>query len=397
MEVLGVVRENDDLLETQEKIRTSAESAGMDYGGTFVRRGLERESLLDLVEMARHKSILLNDLSTLSDSPRETVVRLLLLETADISIAVMGKFQEDVLELALAEATKKKRPSEKIISGMQARALRGLALGRLPYGYIKGPEGQPSVESTEEKTVRLIFELCIGGKGIRAIVSELNDRGLRTRRGGSWSMITVRDMLRSRFYIGTYDRLGMRVSGNHTGIVSRDDFDQTQARLNAGAAKSGYKKGEPYLLSGLLICGSCGGKMIGVKRRQGWKRKDGTKMTKAYQYYQCGSRTNQSRCGYHSRQASEIESEVINQLEHDGIQLGQFDSSNVNDSFEFSDRIERIVKKAISAGETASSVRDQFKILLDLESTIKSKTRRHLSKYVQRIVVKDDGLAIEKR
>lgn len=397
MEVLGVVRENDDLLNTQEKIKTSAESAGMDYGGTFVRRGLERESLLDLVEIAHGKSVLLSDLSTLSDSPRETVLRLLILEAADISTSVMGNLNVDVLELALEEAKKKKRSSEKIVGGMQARALRGLALGRLPYGYIKGSDGQPAVEPTEEKVVRLIFDLCIGGKGIRAIVSELNDRGLRTRRGGAWSMITVRDMLRSRFYIGTYDRLGMRVSGNHTSIVSRDHFDQVQARLDAGAAKSGYKKGEPYLLSGLLICGGCGAKMIGVKRRQGWDRKDGTKMTKSYQYYQCGSRTNQSRCGYHSRQASEVESEVMRQLENDGIEMRQSDGSAPINAFEFSDKIERIVKKAVSAGNTASAVRDQFKILLDRETTIKSKTRRHISQYVHRIVVEDDGLLIEKR
>ena len=161
MEVLGVVRENDDLLDTQEKIKTSAESAGMDYGGTFVRRGLERESLLDLVEIAHGKSVLLSDLSTLSDSPRETVLRLLLLEAADVSTSVMGNLNVDVLEVALEEAKKKKRSSEKIVGGMQARALRGLALGRLPYGYIKGSDGQPAVEPTEEKVVRLIFDLCI--------------------------------------------------------------------------------------------------------------------------------------------------------------------------------------------------------------------------------------------
>ena len=137
--------------------------------------------------------------------------------------------------------------------------------------------------------------------------------------------------------------------------------------------------------------------MIGVKRRQGWERKDGTRMTKAYQYYQCGSRTNQSRCGYHSRRAREIEAEVIDKLENEGITIRQLDRSSLSDAFEFSDSIVRIVKKAISVGDSASSVRDQFKILLDRESTTKNKTRRHISKYVQRIVVENDGLAIEKR
>ena len=34
----------------------------------------------------------------------------------------------------------------------------------------------------------------------------MNDEALRTRRGGLWSMVTVRDILRNRTYVGNLFR-----------------------------------------------------------------------------------------------------------------------------------------------------------------------------------------------
>ena len=51
--------------------------------------------------------------------------------------------------------------------------------------------------------------------------------------------------------------------------------------------------------------------MIGVSRRQSWKRqKDGSVAEASYRYYQCQSRTNQSVCDYHTRRADDLENEV---------------------------------------------------------------------------------------
>jgi hypothetical protein len=71
-----------------------------------------------------------------------------------------------------------------------------------------------------------------------------------------------------------------------------------------------------FLLSGLAECGYCGNKLIGVSRRQSWKRRDGEVMSNAYRYYQCESRTNQSVCGYHTRRAPVLEDEVRPAIEH---------------------------------------------------------------------------------
>ena len=58
--------------------------------------------------------------------------------------------------------------------------------------------------------MRYIFRLYLkDGLGIRRIARRLNEEGLRTRRDGLWSMVTVRDILRNRAYVGTYSRFGV--------------------------------------------------------------------------------------------------------------------------------------------------------------------------------------------
>jgi hypothetical protein len=55
--------------------------------------------------------------------------------------------------------------------------------------------------------------------------------------------------------------------------------------------------------------------MIGVSRRQAWKRqRDGSEQTASYRYYQCESRTNQGICSYHTHRAEELEQTVREKL-----------------------------------------------------------------------------------
>ena len=56
--------------------------------------------------------------------------------------------------------------------------------------------------------------------------------------------------------------------------------------------------------------------MMGVTRRQSWKRKDGNSARGIYRYYQCQSRNNQSLCGYHTWRAGVLESDVLSQIQN---------------------------------------------------------------------------------
>ncbi len=205
---------------------------------------------------------------------------------------------------------------EKVRAAMRRKAVRGEVLGRPPYGYNVGPNNKLTPVQEEAVVVRYIFHLYLReGLGIRLIARRLNEEGARTRRNRPWSMVSIRDILRNRVYLGTYQRLGFRVPGTHEALVAPDDFRRVQDRLAERRTNYTPKKVTPFLLSGLAVCGHCGNRMIGVSRRQSWKRRsDGSEQSSSYRYYQCGSRTNQGICSYHTVRAEDLESTVREQI-----------------------------------------------------------------------------------
>ena len=193
-----------------------------------------------------------------------------------------------------------------------ARAIRGQGLGKPPFGYRIGPDGKMEVVPEETATVQMIFDLYTQrGMGMRRIVHHMNEQGVRTRRGGSWSIVTIRDVLRNRTYLGTYSRFGMRVPRSHQAIISSEEFSLAQQKAAQGRTPRVPHPGESFLLSGLAFCSSCGNRMIGVSRRQGWRRKDGSRSMGYYRYYQCQSRTNQGMCRYHTWRCEALERVVL--------------------------------------------------------------------------------------
>ncbi len=201
---------------------------------------------------------------------------------------------------------------DKVRSAMRRKAVKGEVLGRPPYGYRVGNRRRLELVPEEAVVVRYIFRLYLQeGLGIRRIARCLNEEGIKTRRGGNWSMVSIRDILRNRAYLGTYSRFGVRVPGSHPALISAEDFRRAQDCLTARRSSYSPRQASPFLLSGLVYCAYCGNKMIGVSRRQTWKRqKDGTQAEASYRYYQCESRTNQGLCDYHTRRAKELEEEV---------------------------------------------------------------------------------------
>jgi len=204
------------------------------------------------------------------------------------------------------------RLGERVRAAMRRKAVKGEALGRPPYGYKVGLRHRLEPVPDESALVRYIFRLYTQENlGIRLIARRLNEEGYKTRRGGNWSMVTIWDILRNRVYLGTYQRFGVRVPGSHTALISPEDFRKTQEKMAMRRTAGGPRNVQPYLLAGLAHCGYCGSRMIGVTRRQSWQRRsDGGTSSAEYRYYQCGSRTNQSMCDYHTRTAPELEDEV---------------------------------------------------------------------------------------
>ena len=205
--------------------------------------------------------------------------------------------------------------SRRIRESMRRRAAEGQTLGKPPYGYTIGAEGRLKVVKDEAAVVELVYRLYTKDKlGLRLVAQHLNERGISTRRGGNWNVASVREVLKNPAYTGTSTRFGMRLPRAHEAIIPAEVFRASQETTRARRPLGRVARAEPFLLSRLAYCGYCGNKMMGVTRRQSWKRKDGRRSSATYRYYQCQSRNNQSVCKYHTWRAPLLEGLVLTQL-----------------------------------------------------------------------------------
>ncbi len=313
--------------------------------------------------------------------------------------------------------------SDRIKEAMRERALKGKGLGRPPYGSRNGERGGLEIVKDEAPVVELIFRLYTGEKiGLRLIAQDLNGRGIKTRRGGQWNVVTIRDILKNLVYTGTYTRFGFRVPRSHEAIIDAKVFraaqDETESRRPVGRVVNA----EPFVLSGLAYCASCGNKMMGVTRRQTWKRKDGRRSQAVYRYYQCQSRNNLSVCDYHTWRAAKLEGAVLSQLPPllaAGAAAPALDSSGLRE--ERRTRVQNAERRCIkamrrtasgqgsiqklgwhltqldSARETAQGAGppvDVDTVLAGWESLAVADRQRFLKERIERIVVKDDSVEV---
>ena len=249
----------------------------------------------------------------------ETVARSFLeVEASGAKVTCQDENMPDPLQSALTilgVSDVSRERSSRIRQSMQSRAIMGKALGRAAYGYRNGEDGTLVAIEDEAEVVRLIFELYTKERmGMRRIVQHLNDRDMRTRRGGRWSVVTIHDILKNPVYIGTYMRFGLRLPRAHEAIISPETYRAARDIVRERRPRERMSRAEPYLLSGIAFCDYCGNKMMGVTRRQQWRNKDGERVRNTYRYYQCQSRNNQSVCGYHTWRESELEETVVAQI-----------------------------------------------------------------------------------
>ena len=284
--------------------------------------GNDRPAFKQMVDHIRTSGlaylVVIPNVTHLGSQFEEQVERILRLDSLSCQVICDDSVTSDPLQAALKALNNKASTNERrerIVAGMRAKAAKGLGLGKTPFGYRIGAEGVLEPVAEEAKVVRGIYKLYLNeGIGVRSIARLLNKEGYQTRRGAEWSMVTVRDILRNHAYIGTYRRFGLRIPGSYRAIVSADEFKRVQDRMQSRSPAKRRPRSEPFLLSGILYCGHCGQRMMGVTRRQTWKRKDGDRMRGEYRYYQCQSRTNRSQCEYRTQRATPLEEQVLRQV-----------------------------------------------------------------------------------
>ena len=182
--------------------------------------------------------------------------------------------------------------SDEVKKGHKETALRGLHNGGVaPFGY--DVVNQTYVINTlEAEYVRRIFSAAANRCGFKDLVKEMEERGIRGKRGKVIKYTQVYEMLRNVKYTGTYvysqceekerkDRRkkpnAIRIENALPAIIDTVLFEEVQ-RIMSERKQVGKKAA--YLCSGLVYC-SCGAKMHGIRT---------TRKGHEYFYYYCSKK-----------------------------------------------------------------------------------------------------------
>jgi DNA invertase Pin-like site-specific DNA recombinase len=228
--------------------------------------------------------------------------------------------------------------SRNVMRGMLAAAREGRWQGGpAPYGYkLKGRNlvlGDPR----KVEVIRWLFQTyATRNVGIRMLCAELQARGAPPPGDKPWGEGTVYAILKNRKYCGDYVwntegkgkyhrvrdgqiRLTTKqdkktdtpaehwiVTPNaHPAIISRELFEQVQAKMVRMRKRTGpCRECEPFLLSGLLICGHCGFRMMGHTIKGG-------------RYYVCSGWKVHGRsfCGRHCTSEKPLVDAIVRKLQ----------------------------------------------------------------------------------
>lgn len=207
---------------------------------------------------------------------------------AELRLGLLATFAQD----------ESRQTSEKVVNGQSVSMKNGVVFGSntmLGYNIVKG---QMTVNEDEAPIIRSIFhKYLIDGKGAHLIAKELQEEGIKTKRGGNkWTNASVYKILKNEKYCGdliqqkTYtpdflshskkynkgEREFVKIENHHEPIIDKETFNKVQeeiARRKAKANVDNSKHSNRYALSGKLKCASCGCMYVKGDNR---KRKDGT-------------------------------------------------------------------------------------------------------------------------
>jgi site-specific DNA recombinase len=174
---------------------------------------------------------------------------------------------------ALLSEKEAEQTRERVLRGVRANAAAGRPHGRLPYGYriIRNPTTGEAIDrvpdEAEAPIVREIVRRSVEGESMYSITADLNARGVpapRPRADGTpnvWAPSNARRMVSSPTYIGKRTHHGQIVGDAvWEPIVSAEDYEAMMAVFADPARKTTTGHHPRWLLSGIVVCGACGGK-----------------------------------------------------------------------------------------------------------------------------------------
>lgn len=156
----------------------------------------------------------------------------------------------------------------------QTRAMRQLAeagkpwTANRPFGYQRDGITQVKVEAD---LLRAAYRAVTAGESMYGIAQQWNKAGVPTTFGNTWSAASVRQVLVNPRYGGLRAHNGEIVGqAAWKGVVDEETWRAAERVMKApGRRRHHPMPGRRYLLSGLALCGRCGGTMTSGLTRHG--------------------------------------------------------------------------------------------------------------------------------
>ena len=201
--------------------------------------------------------------------------------------------------------------------GMVGKADRGWLPSRAPIGYLNDKLEHTIVDDTERfHLVRKMWDMMLTGNytppQIREIAnSEWGFRTAKTKRDGGVEIANsvIYKMFNNLFYTGMFEWNGKVYKGNHTAMITMEEYDRVQIILG----RNGKPRAQTheFAFTGLMRCEVCGSMYTAIEK---------TKMVrgelKTYTYYYCTRRKKEVKCDQRSPMTlKQIEEQIDIELE----------------------------------------------------------------------------------
>ena len=281
--------------------RAKAEALGWDVvdvytdNDTSASNGKKRpgfEQLLDDIAAGKIEAIVAYSSSRMYRRPADLQRLIDLARNPGIEIAtiVSGKIDLDTADgrmlagvLAQFDQSEIERMGERIRrkSAEIAAAGRPHGGGVRPLGYRYEPrriekdgtvtDGNYVVVPEEAEVVQGVVKGILEGRSMTSMVRELNERGLTTTKGARWTVPTMGKVIRNPVVAGLRTYKGTTVRGTWEPIITQEEQELASRMLTANHRGVMWAKGTKpkYLLSGLMRCAHCGGKLYFTKQGGG--------------------------------------------------------------------------------------------------------------------------------
>lgn len=256
----------------------------------------------------------------------------------DIQKSTEGQDNALIINLLLSIAQQESlNTSIRIKQAFKASANQGNILGNDIYGY-KYIQSENRLEIIEEeaKVVKMVFDMCINGKGSRLIAKELNDKGIKTKRGNKFSASSIKNMLKNKKYCGynvrnkwtveniTSENARIVETGNE--IIQKSDkipviidievYNKAMKIFKSRVRnENGSSTGKNYIKDKYrekCLCGVCGGKMYVNYSSKKYTNVGHVK----YSYLTCCDKKNKGRdyCNNTNMTLDKFEEEIQNKF-----------------------------------------------------------------------------------